>query len=93
MSSGPLTLIYVAAILSKASIKPTHVEPKAGRIIASCDGAVKRNRKGERRRICTFLGRCGKNSDWIRCRKCGEKNSILLLFITKSDGFDFFHRF
>lgn len=35
--------IYVAAILSKASIKPTHVEPEAGRIIASCDGAVKRN--------------------------------------------------
>lgn len=46
--------IYVAAILSKASIKPIHVEPEAGRIIASLDGAVKRNRKGERR-IRTFL--------------------------------------
>lgn len=32
--------IYVAA---KASIKPAGVEPEAGRIIASCVGAVKRN--------------------------------------------------
>lgn len=52
--------INVAAILSKASIKPTHVEPKAGRIIASGEGAVKRNRKGERR-ICTVLCCCGKH--------------------------------
>lgn len=35
--------IYVAAILAKASIKPAGVEPEAGRIIASCVGAVKRN--------------------------------------------------
>lgn len=72
--------IYVAAILSKASIKPTHVKPKAGRIIALCDGAVKRNQKGERG-IRTFL--C-----W-----CGKRQAGVQLFITKSDGIEFFHRF
>lgn len=35
--------IYVAAVLAKASIKPAGVEPEAGRIIASCVRAVKRN--------------------------------------------------
>lgn len=35
--------ICVAAILTKASIKAAGVEPEAGRIIASCGGAVKRN--------------------------------------------------
>ena len=41
LSSSPSQFpIYIALNFVEPSIKPTQVEPKAGAIIASCDGAV-----------------------------------------------------
>lgn len=44
------------------AIKPTRVEPEAGAIIVSCNGAVKRNQKAVRRNVCAFL--CRREKHW-----------------------------
>lgn len=57
---SPIPYFY-SSNFQEPSIKPTQVEPEADTIIVSCDGAIKRNRKVERRNVCTFLCWCGKH--------------------------------
>lgn len=48
---GPHTCYFYSTNFLEASVKSTHVEPEAGTVIVSCDGAVKKGSEKESREV------------------------------------------